>query len=378
MTYRSRILAVALVTLVVLMVAGPVSFVQAATDTIGDTSSSQSGEQNWAQAVPITASASGTLQTVGVNIQTAAGNLRVAIYADSSGAPGALLGQSSSVAAVTGWNDVSVTSVTITASTKYWVAVNCDSASLSVYVKFGQPPQSLAYRAWSYGAFPNPFGSPTYTSQTYNMRITYSTGPPASDFTITATTPSQTVGAGATATYTLQITYSATLTATANLAVTSGCPAGVTCMVSPSSVTGSNPVTLSVPTLVTTPGGTTTVTVTASSTSPALSHSVSVQLTVNSPGSYGVTVHSGATQVVVTVSWAGSGAAAVTLAGPGGSPTLSESAAVVYDRVTYVSGSSSPNNIHRVTFTITAPPSAQAWTVLVSLSGSYTVTIEVS
>jgi hypothetical protein len=136
-------------------------------------------------------------------------------------------------------------------------------------------------------------------------------------------------------------------------------------------------VTLSVPTLITTPGGTTTITVTASSTSPVLSHSVSVQLTVNSSG-YSVNVHAGATQVIVTVSWTGSGAASVTLAGPGGSPTLSESAAVVYDRVTYVSGSSTPTNIHRATFTITAPTSPQTWTVLISLSGSYSVTIEVS
>lgn|GEM_PF-4822335 len=204
--------------------------------------------------------------------------------------------------------------------------------------------------------------------------------PPPSDFTITATTPSQTVGAGATASYTLTITYSSTLTATVNLAVTSGCPSGVSCTVGPNSVSGSGTAMLNVPTLITTPSGTTSVTVTASSSSPSLSHMVTVQLTVTGPGSYAAIVHAGVTQVVVTVTWTGSGTVSVTLAGPGGTPTLSESGQVVYDRLTYASGSSTPTNIHRVTFNISSysPTSVQTWTVLVSLSASYTVTIEVS
>lgn len=343
------------------------------TDTIGGTTSVGGDGSSTIYGFLIVASASGVLQTIGINLQTG-GHNRVAIYSTDGGTLSGLLAQSADVVAAAGWNDISVPAVNIVGGTAYYIAIQSDSATRVYYTATG----TRVHVAFTYGSFPDPTGAVTTDTYSWNMRIKYSTGPPASDFTITATTPSQTVGAGATATYTLQITYSATLTATVNLAVTSGCPAGVTCMVSPSSVTGSGPMTLSVPTLVTTPGGTTTVTVTASSTSPALSHSVSVQLTVNSPGSYGVNVHAGATQVVVTVSWAGAGTAAVTLAGPGGSPTLSESGAIVYDRVTYVSGSSSPNNIHRVTFTITPPPSAQAWTVLVSLSGSYTVTIEVS
>jgi hypothetical protein len=105
-----------------------------------------------------------------------------------------------------------------------------------------------------------------------------------------------------------------------------------------------------------------------------------VQLTVTGPGSYAANVHAGATQVVVTVTWTGSGTGSVILAGPGATPTLSESGQAVYDRLTYVSGSSTPMNIHRVTFNISSysPGSAQTWTVYVSLSASYTVTIEVS
>jgi hypothetical protein len=90
-------------------------------------------------------------------------------------------------------------------------------------------------------------------------------------------------------------------------------------------------------------------------------------------------VHAGATQVIVTVTWTGTGSASVQIMGPGGTPTLSESGAIIYDRITFTSGSSTPTNIHRVTFTLNpSPPSAQTWTVLVTSSASYTVTVEIS
>jgi hypothetical protein len=284
LNYRSQYLAVAVVVLLVFLLASQAIHVQAAnaTDTAGDASANTAGNANYQQESPVTASASGTLQTVGANVQTAAGSIRVGIYSDDgTGKPLTLLGQSASTPAVSGWNDLTITSPpSIVSGTKYHLVVNTDSGSLRLYYKSSAGEY---YYAKTYGPFDATWAGSTTQGFLFNMRMTYSTGPPPSDFTITATTPSQTVRAGATASYTLQITYSASLSATVNLAVTSGCPAGVTCMVSPSSVTGSGPVTLSVPTLVTTPGGTTTVTVTASSTSPALSHSVSVQLTVNSP-----------------------------------------------------------------------------------------------
>jgi len=93
---------------------------------------------------------------------------------------------------------------------------------------------------------------------------------------------------------------------------------------------------------------------------------------------YTFNVHAGATQIVVTVSWTGTGTASVQILGPGGT-ILSESAAVIYDRVTYTGGSTTPTNIHRVTFALTSSPtSAQTWTALVTLSANYTVTIEVN
>jgi len=105
------------------------------------------------------------------------------------------------------------------------------------------------------------------------------------------------------------------------------------------------------------------------------------------PASFSFNVRAGATQIVVTItySWSGSGSpplGSITIAGPGGTPTLQESAAVIYDRtsITVSGGTSTYSIIHRATFTIDPLGSAQTWTALVSLPGisSYNVAIEVS
>jgi len=105
------------------------------------------------------------------------------------------------------------------------------------------------------------------------------------------------------------------------------------------------------------------------------------------PASFSFNVRAGATQIVVTLtySWSGSGSpplGSITIAGPGGTPTFEESGAVVYDRTSItVSGSTSTYSIiHRATFTIPAPGSAQTWTATISLPGisNYNVAIEVS
>jgi hypothetical protein len=206
---------------------------------------------------------------------------------------------------------------------------------------------------------------------------TYSAGP---DFTISASPMSQNIGAGSTASSTLSLTALGGFSGTVTLGVTSGCPSGVTCAVTPSSVsTFPGIATLSVPTLITTTGS---YSVVVTATNGTLTHTVSVSVNVAGPTSYAFSVRPGATQIVVTVSWSGTASAAVTIAGPNGSPTMSESAGIIYDRTSIVvSGSMTTTaSIHRVTFTITAPTSAQAWTLLLSISGAsnYNVTIEVS
>jgi len=122
-------------------------------------------------------------------------------------------------------------------------------------------------------------------------------------------------------------------------------------------------------------------------TDGTITHTVTVSLTVIGPASFNFNVKESATQIVVTLtySWSGAGAppsGTITIAGPGGTPTLGESGAVVYDRTSIAvsGGANTYALIHRVTFTIAAPGSAQVWTALVSLSGvsSYNLTIEVT
>src|SRR5208337_5296092 len=117
----------------------------------------------------------------------------------------------------------------------------------------------------------------------------------------------------------------------------------------------------------------------AASATTTTSSTSSTSSTTTGPSTNSFNVHAGATQVIVTVLWTGTGGASVQISGPGGTPTLSESGAVIYDQISYISSSSTPTNIHRVTFTLSpSPASAQTWTALVTLSASYTVTIEVS
>lgn len=353
----------------------------ATTDSTGGTAASGLPGGGYAYAFPVTITASGAIQSIGVNwAGTQTGEVRVALYSAGSGKPANLLIQSASMSMSTGagWQDISVSGYSVTPGS-YWIAIQI-STGKSIYYGSGL----RSYYARSYGSFDSSWstGSSQDAFVQWNLRVTYAAGP---DFTISASPISQNVGAGSTATFTLDLAASGGFSETVSLSVTSGCPSGVACTVTPESVNSfPGSATLSVPTLITTTG-TYSVVVTASSTSKT--HTVTATVNVQAPASYSFNVRAGAIQIVVTLtySWSGSGAppsGSIVIAGPGGSPTLYESGAVVYDRTSIaVSGSTNTYSvIHRVTFTITAPSSAQVWTALVSLSGvsTYNVTIEVS
>jgi hypothetical protein len=338
--------------------------------------SSGGGVANALLASAFTTGSAGTVTDLGIKLSSSlsAGNkLVLGIYQDSSNYPGTLLGQTNEITSGSaGWVTAPLqASVAVSSNTKYWLAhsanvggeVNYDAGGTSVYY-------SLSYSA----TLPSNFKAGGLSqSYTYALEYVLSTGPPPSDFTLTASPTSASIVAGGTASSTLTVTAGGGFSGAVSLSVTSGCPAGVTCTVNPTSVATSGTSMLSVPTLVTTTG---TFPVVVTATSGALSHTATFTVTVTTSPTYNFNVHTGATQVVVTVSWSGSGTASVTIAGPGGTPTLSESGAVVYDRTTYQSGSSTPTNIHRVTFTLSSPPTG-TWTAYVSQSGA-TVTIEVS
>lgn len=164
---------------------------------------------------------------------------------------------------------------------------------------------------------------------------------------------------------------------TVNLGV-SGCPTAVTCTVSPSSLTlpGQTTSTLTLTTSAIAATGSYSVTVSATGAATA---QVTVTVSITGASRQDFTVHAGATQVVVTATWTGQSAIATfTLLGPSNNPTLSETGQTVFNRL-LVSGSTN-TYIHKVSFNITpyTPGSTQTWTAVISLTGTYTVTIDVN
>lgn len=102
----------------------------ASADTLIGNTSVQSGtdsnDDGVAEAFPFTASASGkaTEASVFVDSDSNATGLVVGLYADSSGAPGSLLEQGSMSSPISGgWNTLSFPGVSISAGTRYWLAL---------------------------------------------------------------------------------------------------------------------------------------------------------------------------------------------------------------------------------------------------------------
>lgn len=146
------------------------------TDTIGGTAN---GDDSYAiggsgtvyaNYQPVTASASGALQTIGFNLAyCGSNNINVAIYSDN-GSPDALLG-SGTANCGDGWNDIAVTGVSIVATTKYWIAIKGDSSVIHFYSNMGP---NRCYEETTYAAaWSNPAGETCDNNVVLNSRITY-------------------------------------------------------------------------------------------------------------------------------------------------------------------------------------------------------------
>ena len=112
-----------------------------------------------------TAVSSGTVSTIRVK-GTAAGAVKVAIYADSGGQPGALLGyQNTSTAISSGWNTVALSqTAAVTSGTAYWLATASGTGCLGfVYptVSNGRC-QPINYNTFTFSS--NPTGLTTQTT----------------------------------------------------------------------------------------------------------------------------------------------------------------------------------------------------------------------
>jgi hypothetical protein len=143
------------------------------TDTIGGTSAGASNFDAFVWCFLVTASDSGILQTIGANIGTPSGNLRLALY-DSDGAggiPNTLLSQSADTPAQAGWNDLVQAAVAITKNHNYWLGSQYSTSACKVYYVAASP--TAYYESWTYGAFPSSFAQTGSYAYNENMRMTY-------------------------------------------------------------------------------------------------------------------------------------------------------------------------------------------------------------
>ncbi len=143
-------------------------------DTIGSTAG-HDGFGGYAAAGKITASASGTLTTVGINNYNSLNNYRLGFYSHNVGGdkPASLLGETGILNTTAGWVDTNVGAISIVQGTSYWVALQhylvasvydtdvADGARNSYYVK-----------AWD--AFDATWAASTERTQYCpNLRMTY-------------------------------------------------------------------------------------------------------------------------------------------------------------------------------------------------------------
>ena len=120
-----------------------------------------------------TAEATGNINQIRIKCGSS-GNVKVAIYADSSGEPGALLNaNNTSTPVVTGWNQISITLTPVTAGTAYWLACISDPRC----VGYVTPGGIGRYKAATYSgfSFPNPAGSGFSSWAGYHLIAGWST-----------------------------------------------------------------------------------------------------------------------------------------------------------------------------------------------------------
>jgi hypothetical protein len=123
------------------------------TGTFGTTSSAgaySGGVANYIMATKYTLSEAGTVTQVST-YTVHAGHVKVAIYADNSGAPGSLLVANNSPTTVTvgDWTTIDIAPTSLSAGT-YWIAFNEDVNAMRLYKSGGT--RQAAYRAYSFAS----------------------------------------------------------------------------------------------------------------------------------------------------------------------------------------------------------------------------------
>lgn len=124
-----------------------------------------SGNQDILIAGPLfSAPITGEVVSISIYVNVAAGHVRVAVYADDTGDPDALLGFSGSVAVVDGWNTIPLsTPAPVTEGDACWLAVHIEDNGLHTPQEgaFGENMRQVYRTGVTYaGGLPDPFGAP--------------------------------------------------------------------------------------------------------------------------------------------------------------------------------------------------------------------------
>ena len=186
----------------------------ATSDFIGGSSGTENfgGTNQW-YFLPITASGSGTLQNVGINVSTPSGTFTMGLWSDSAGAPNNLLGNSPVVSMSSGWNNEIIPgSVSITLGTTYWIGIDTSDAAAAIFVAGFTTPTCVT-AVLTYPSYPSP---PTCVYQgpdsNYNEQMTY-----GSSSTTTTTSTSTSTSSTSTSTSTSSTSTSTILVNTTTI-----------------------------------------------------------------------------------------------------------------------------------------------------------------
>ena len=198
----------ALVLAIAVTVAWPIAFAQAAVHTLGKTSVGASSDVFAENRKRVSryelASPGGTVSKLSVYLapSSVAGEqvLRGAIYADSLGVPGALLGTSEQItfkhASTAGWYDLTFSAPVKLLPGNYWLGVISGGTSKVAGFRYDSVSNSRDWNQNTYTAGPtNPFGTATVDAEQTSLYATYTEAvavpPPANTAPPTITGPAQ-------------------------------------------------------------------------------------------------------------------------------------------------------------------------------------------
>src|SRR5262245_158949 len=153
-------------------------------------STGDSGNGNLLVAQKAQLTQAGKLESLSFYVATASGNLRLGLYdaTGPNGGPGALLAQTASTAAVTGWNTIDVQTPVDLAAATYWLTYLPSSDGLA-FVKARDGTSSGVSASFTYGAMPGSFPSSSSTTASHwSMYGTVLTGGGAGTTTTAPTT----------------------------------------------------------------------------------------------------------------------------------------------------------------------------------------------